>query len=193
MKFPGIYAGAPSIIGLCGHMGAGKDAAAALLSMLWYERISFADELKSEVAAAISDPSKIPSELPEYISSLILSCNREEVYAKPTSERMRVILQFWGTDFRRAQDPDYWVKLVSHRIQPGRKYVISDVRFANEAAMIREKGGVVWKIDRPVAINGIPGHASEQAIDSIEPDVVIYNHGTLLDMAQKLRGLVVAQ
>lgn len=65
---------------------------------------------------------------------------------------------------------------------PYRGIVISDVRFPNEVSAIRSNGGAVIKLSREsnVAIGGIPGHSSEEALDSLDMSnfgIVIHNNG----------------
>src|SRR6266705_2754477 len=130
----------PKIIGLAGQMGSGKDTAAAYLVDIYkYTRVAFADGVREEVT---EDLRRCSDGIP-----------LEEVYAKPTTPRMRAILQRWGTEYRRAQDTDYWVKYASQKMKAlqdqakgAAAFAVSDVRFPNEAAMIREQGGVVWLI-----------------------------------------------
>lgn len=175
----------PQVIGLCGHMGVGKDAAAALLSMVGYRRLAFADQVRLEVEDALRRR-VIPFRALEvaYISEDLRRAHLDEVWSKPTDVRMRRILQWWGTEYRRAQDQDYWVKLAASKIDG--PTVFSDVRFPNEVEVIRSRGGVIWKIDRPVKIDGIEGHVSERAIQDIVPDLVVENTGTLLNLAEKI-------
>lgn len=182
-----MQAGKPSVIGLTGHMGAGKDSAAALLAMVGYQRVAFADQVRHEAAEAIAR-GFVPTEALAYpqIAYDLQSVTTEEVWEKPTKNRMRRILQWWGTEYRRASDPDYWVKRAMQEADAIPMMAVSDVRFPNEVAAIRERGGVVWKINRSVTLNGIPGHASETLVDQIEPDVTISNHGTLLDLADAI-------
>ena len=76
----------------------------------------------------------------------------------------------------------------------GSKYVdldrwcITDVRFPNEAEMIRAAGGKVIKVVRP-SLEGKQGdtHASETSLDSIEPDLLLVNDGSLDDLHVKVR------
>lgn len=177
------------IIGLSGKMGAGKDAVAALLSMLGYARFAFADALRAEVAAEIGNPRDFDAidriKPDEMAVDAILHGTVEEVYAKPTTPRMRALLQRWGTEYRRGQKESYWVDRLREKLQRVEMAAVSDVRFADEAALMRELGGEVWEIRRPGADGGVGGgHASEQI--NFAPDRVILNDGTMELLAQRV-------
>lgn len=58
------------------------------------------------------------------------------------------------------------------------RFVISDVRFANEADWVRQRGGVIWRINRPQAAP-VRAHVSETEMQSIQPDVCVDNTDTL--------------
>jgi hypothetical protein len=178
----------PKVIGLCGRMGSGKDAAAALLSMVGYQRIAFADAVRGEVAASINldECPSLAYQFPEVLHAWD-NVQPDEVWLKPTTQNMRVLLQWWGTEYRRAQDPDYWVRIVLSKLQPDNFYAISDVRFPNEAALVRAAGGVIWRIERDTQVNGIYGHVSEQLLDDIEVDATFSNAGTLEDLAVAIK------
>lgn len=178
----------PRIIALTGHMGVGKDAAAALLSMVGYTRVAFADQVREEVALVITGAMEFPPRalaIPGLVADMA-HATIAEVWAKPTSERMRRILQLWGSEVRRAENPEYWVNRAMGTVNSRDCFIFSDMRFPNEAAAIREAGGVIWKIERPVTLGGVPNHVSEAAIKDISADRVIENTGTLLDLAGKL-------
>jgi hypothetical protein len=176
----------PRIIGMAGRMGSGKDTAGAMLSMIGYAPIAFADALRAEVYACLcgeTDPPEMPCSIWEnWVQSL-----PADVYAKPTAPWMRSVLQWWGTEYRRAQDQDYWVDKMAARIEPDSKYVLTDVRFANESALVRRLGGVVWLIER--LRPQIAMHSSEK-LDGITPDCIIRNDGSLHDLAAALRSAI---
>ena len=122
----------------------------------------------------------------------IQNTKTEEVYAKPASDKMRMILQWWGTEFRRSQDPDYWVKYVHCKIHHLRSLnsnniVVSDVRFPNEANLIKNLGGMIWKTERP-------GNKSENDPISesfcIISDVTLHNDSTLYELALKTKNIL---
>ena len=65
-----------------------------------------------------------------------------------------------------------------------------DVRFPNEAEMIRRLGGELWLVDRPgVVYEG--SHASEGALIDVLPDSVINNSGDLEQLREVVSGLLV--
>ncbi len=180
----------PRIIGLTGHMGVGKDAAAAMLSMVGYKRIAFADQVRREVMEAIQDGVFPRKAFGTPLFDDMLSADEAEVWAKPTSSRMRRILQWWGTDYRRSEDPDYWVKEGIAQAEGHPRVVFSDVRFPNESAAILRRGGVIWRIERATTLDGIPDHISETVLDEIAADRTVQNNGHLIDLATKLRELL---
>ena len=69
----------------------------------------------------------------------------------------------------------------------GGSVVTDDVRFPNEAAMIRDLGGELWRIERPgITYDG--DHSSEGGLEDITPDQVIVNDGTIAQLKAKIYG-----
>ncbi|HHK4489846.1 TPA: deoxynucleotide monophosphate kinase, partial [Pseudomonas aeruginosa] len=64
-------------------------------------------------------------------------------------------------------------------------FVISDVRFDNEADWIRAKGGVVVHLRRQGAAD-VAAHSSESGITPGARDLFISNDGSLNDLYQTL-------
>lgn len=194
----------PTLIGLTGLAGSGKDTVAALLFMLGYQRYAFGDEVRREVAdiieraqlkAAANFPLGIPEEWRLSSFDVLMYSSIEEIWEKPTPGYMRQILQRHGSEYRRAQDPDYWVKQFSERydlfhlgLGNDARMVVTDVRFLNEADKIHQLGGVVWRITRPGTEQ--MNHISEIEQNQIEVDAELVNDGSMLDLAEKVRGLL---
>ncbi|MEG1679027.1 MAG: hypothetical protein RR326_02930 [Stenotrophomonas sp.] len=179
---------------LCGAAGAGKDTVA---DMLPARKLAFADMLYAEVAAAwgVTVRWLKRREFKQVVQDVLrLTCCRDEDFLDFVAMRgdlcltcqrsPRQILQWWG-DYRRAQSPDYFVArlgAVLNWIDPHLDAVITDVRFPNEAAMIRQLGGQIWQIRRPGYEAGGTGHASDTDGSEFSPDLVVTNSGSLEDL-----------
>jgi hypothetical protein len=74
--------------------------------------------------------------------------------------------------------PDYWIRRAKHLYLHGKgNFVITDVRYANEVAMIREMGGIVLTVVR----TGVsPANEEERnSLQAFRPDYLIPNFGTV--------------
>jgi hypothetical protein len=95
----------------------------------------------------------------------------------------RRILQVVGTDIVRHVWPTAWIELWKLEAGKHENVAVPDCRFLNEAAAFREMGGVVIRILRTGAgARSGAGHESELEIDSIKPDAVICNDGSIEDL-----------
>jgi dephospho-CoA kinase len=162
------------LIGIAGKAGSGKSTVAGfLVSQYGFQRLSFAEPLKEMLLKAGI-------------------CSRDELYVKK-SAFSRWIMQKVGTDiFRNQIDPDFWVKKMAEKLNSldndSSKVVIDDVRFLNEASLVKQHGGVIVKIERALYscfqsdIVGNNQHVSETEMELIQPDFVIHNTGTLDDL-----------
>ena len=99
----------------------------------------------------------------------------------------RIVLQQLGTEGVRALfGPDFWAASLIMRIPPGVGIVfITDVRFPNEADMIRAAGGILVRVVRPYSDTFPapvgPEHASETALDRYDfaEHELLHNDNTL--------------
>lgn len=160
------------LIGIAGKAGAGKDTVADyLVETFGFRKASFADALKTGLAAM---------GFPEPLERAL----KEEII--PGFEfSWRQAAQQLGTEWGRRLDPDIWTKITAKRLKrAGIDTVIADVRFENEAAMIREMGGQVWHVvGRQVDLGANAGHVSEAGI-LYQPtqDAIITNSGSLVNL-----------
>lgn len=111
-----------------------------------------------------------------------------------TAVTVRRILQWWGTEYRRAEDPDYWTKAWGRKIKQFDLehlcILVDDVRFINELNVIKEHQGLIVKIERP-GFDGANNHASETSLDDYDAwDGKIVNDGTLEEFKSKTEELV---
>ena len=163
------------LLGLSGYAQSGKDTIAAILEERGFLRAGFADALR-EFAVAL-DPIVL-TDGTRY-SHLLEILGYEGAKKFP---EVRLFLQKLGTDAgRRVLGEDIWVETAMNRLEPDKSYVFTDVRFPNEAGAVRDRGGVLWRIDRP-GYGPVNGHPSETAIDDYDFDRRIVNDGTLDDL-----------
>ena len=203
-----------SLIGLTGPAGSGKDTVAALLrTHCAYTPLAFADPLRGEVAAAfgVSPALLIERETKEHpMTALALQRCMDPAFeafviaahqhaglgmVDTTAPRSpRQVMQWWGTEYRRADNPAYWTRATAKRIcdmhllRTSSRFVITDVRFDNEAALVREFGGQIWQIVRPDLAPITSSHSSEVTGAEFAPDVVITNRHDMRHLQQLVLG-----
>ncbi len=155
-------------VGFTGKMMSGKDTCASYLTdaiLKWkgpnyiINRFAFADSLKD-------------------ICMNYLGLSRHDCYDQEGKEAFnefwgmtnREILQRVGTEaMRNGFHPDVWAKItelkIKKSINEGEFFIITDVRFPNEAETIIKNGGIIVEVIRPnTESNGIQNHASEQRL-----------------------------
>jgi hypothetical protein len=69
------------------------------------------------------------------------------------------------------------------------KWIITDVRFENEADAIKKRGGILIKIERPND-NNDDQHSSETSLNDIKFDYTVTNDGTLYDLKNKITDIL---
>lgn len=196
------------VVGVGGHIGHGKDEVGKfLVEQAGFFKVNFADSLKEEVLARLRLTLK----------EVVISQVRHDDYARIdpglrwTRERggdeawwdrrlrwelwqykrpvVRRLLQEYGTEVRRADDFDYWVKAwYSKVLSVPDDVVVTDMRFLNEFEYVKMFGrGYAVKVERP----GSPvdlSHESERFAAEFDGwDAVIVNDGSLEDLAAKVR------
>lgn len=161
------------IVGLSGYARAGKDTVAEILVGEGFTRIAFADLMKE--ALQTLDPIVGKSRLNQYIETY----GWEET--KVSIPEVRQLLQRFGTDVGRGFfGEDFWINQLysKHDITGGGDWVISDVRFLNEAERLRNDGGQIWQVMRP-GVGPVNTHVSDSGLNSFRYDYVLNNDNDL--------------
>tara|TARA_B110000438_G_scaffold69970_1_gene70223 strand:- start:10204 stop:10797 length:594 start_codon:yes stop_codon:yes gene_type:complete len=196
------------VIGICGLISSGKDTIADyLIKNHNFHKISFADKLKDSVSAMFSwDRELLDGKTNESRAW------REEVDAYWTSETgrtitPRLVLQEFGTECMRNGFYDgIWVSLTKKKIieNPHMNFVLPDTRFPNEAKMLYEIGGEVWRVKRgqdpawfseyqELGVEPTDVHPSEWAWAQTKFKHIIINDGTITELKDQVRDLLASK
>ena len=90
---------------------------------------------------------------------------------------------------RQNIDEDFWVKSLWAVVDNWNNVIIADVRFPNEVNSIKERGGIIIRLNRDKS--RIDYHISETALDDYkEWDLVIDNNSTKEDLFNTLKKIV---
>lgn len=199
------------LIGISGKIGSGKDTFAEIIRLLtsmpyltnetiahylnnpnpnvlktdWNVK-KFAGKLK-EVATLLTG---IPTYMFEDQEFKKTNLSEEWNVWFPNQDRsepmtVRQFLQKLGTDaMRDGLHTNTWVNATFATFTNMSRWLITDVRFPNEAAAVIEKGGILVRIERT---SDTGDHPSETALDNYDFQIVIENKGSLLELIEKTR------
>lgn len=170
------------LIGLAGPIGSGKTTAANyLVNDYGFRELAFARPLK-EACAALFGVHPRNFEVP--------ALKRTEIPEWGMTPRH--MLQWFGTDVIREHfSEDFLVRRLALDLDKLEHefVVVSDVRFDNEAELILERGGSIWKLERAQpagATAQASSHKSEAGIDPLFVSVVLSNNGSIDDLHQEI-------
>ena len=140
------------IIGICGLIGAGKDTAADyLVNLHHFRRESFANTLKDAVSQVFGWDRTMLEGRTKHSREW-----REQVDVW-WAERLNIpeltprwVLQQWGTNvLRTGFHDDIWIASLENKLRNSKDdIVISDCRFPNELAAIKNAGGITMRTHR---------------------------------------------
>lgn len=187
------------LVGLTGYAGAGKDEIGKILITKGFHRLAFADKvrdclyalnpyvpiLKGEVdpGPLIVGKKRRQTVLFRRVAEIVDDLGWDDAKQNP---EIRVLLQRMGTDVgRKIIGPDVWVHALQRDFDSHQDIVVTDVRFPNEAEVIDNSGGYVWRVDRP-GVGPANDHESERYIPEIPVEYVVENSGTLEDLKDRV-------
>ena len=193
----------PTLIGISGRIHAGKDTVGMIIQLLdtrahynldialenfhLYDDFSkwkikkFAGKLKI-IAGMLTGVPPLRFESQDFKNSTM----------GPEWDNMtyRTFLQRLGTEAVRMNlHTNAWVNATMVDYVPGQQWLVTDVRFPNEAQAIKDAGGIVIRVDRgPRELeDAFNLHASETALDDWAVDHVIRNYGTLQQLEREVK------
>ena len=192
------------IIGINGKIGSGKDTTAEIINKLLitngkkpFENKKFAGKLKT-IASILTG---IPVENFEDQEFKKLDMNPE------WGITYREFLQRLGTEaMRNGLHTNVWVNAlfadykcpecnsIPNQVCFGHrnpKWIITDMRFPNEMEAVKDRGGITIRVTRPG--NAKEDHISETALDDAKFNYEILNDGTLEDLVEKVRKILIKE
>lgn len=168
----GIYSPAPR---------SGKTTLAALLTEHGYEVVSFAYTLKTMVRVLLTQLGYTSTD-----AQRLVFCDKEEILPELRTNT-RHLLQTLGTEWgRQCVHPELWLLCWEAAVMKyhaaGVPVVCDDVRFFNEAELLRRLGGEMWLLRRS-GTQRTTSHSSEGDLDSYPYfDRRIDNTGSIDDL-----------
>lgn len=185
-------------VALVGYMRSGKDSVASCLQHIYpsVRPVSFATALKYEAAKALNAARTDgdPYYTPDFF-------NKDE-----NRPRFRPFLQWYGTDYRREQNPEHWVEQVKEvldaSVDERRSWACTDARFINELNLLKGKGFAIIELAMNVdelsmylrskgmkleEINKQLAHPSEREWQSFPKDIALKSQfGNLPRLTQQV-------
>lgn len=174
-------------IALSGKIGSGKDTVSDMIIEMSdknIEKTAFAKKLKQIVAILTGV---------DYELTLFQEGKNSRIERFDTT--IGDMLQVIGTDVMRDNfDKDVWIKALLSSIDENKNYIISDLRFKNEADILKKEGFVLIRVNRTdntVSTSRNREHSSETDLDDYTQfDYVINNDGSLEDLRFKVKEIL---
>lgn len=174
------------LIGIAGRARSGKDTAAQhLVNHHGFQSYAFADPLRDGLMHILN------------LSPCDFEGDQKEQPLPWLGRSPRELMQSLGTEWGRDKvHPELWLLLAAQNLDllarthdTASGFVVSDLRFENEAQFIRARGGVVIHLYRPSA-PAVNAHVSEDGIRHTEQDLVLANYGSVDELHQNLNSIV---
>lgn len=172
------------LIGLTGKKFHGKDTAALLIKENCNSNnvsfLSFAEPIKKALSIVHCIPEICFNEP-----------NLKEIPMKELNNKTpREMAQWFGTDIYRNQfDQNIWLTNMSKRIKncDSDIIIVTDVRFDNEAQIIKDLGGKIILVDASERVSyKTDNHASENGISNEYIDDILYNNTSIKDLKNQI-------
>lgn len=162
-----IKDGSVILYAMSGKMGAGKDTVGNKIfdtlkqkGFNKIEKVSYSTPMRKEMQDIVDfywetknldNTAEKFNAKSEEIDKFLKLLNGQNVYERTPESRLAI--QFWGTDVRRKQNPDYWVnkliELIVNYLSNGVSVFVSDVRYEDEANSIIDLGGKIVRLETP--------------------------------------------
>ena len=183
------------IIGISGKAESGKDTAAEMLEVIYGNpEITFDDYCSKNYNRFANVNTVHFADTLKEATQTLLHVGAWETNTQKGKKTtitwlgmtVREFLQKFGTCVRESIDNLFWIKETFASIDGWENAIIADVRFPEEIQAIKEKGGIILRLERDGA--GAGNHISETALDNYNDwDEVIDNNFSLLLLFDQLK------
>ncbi len=168
-------------IAFSGRAGSGKDTAAGILT----KYLTAADSVNKDIEIYVM---KFAAPLYNILNFIEKKIGRPE--SSPFGSKDRTALQDIGSWMREHYGLDVFIKMLieeSRRIlkSDNNKYIfITDLRYKNEAAALKEEGYTLVRIERQDSSKIVDNHQSENDLSADDEnfDIIIYNDETIEEL-----------
>lgn len=174
------------LIGLAGYSGSGKDTVGDILvGNHLFASESFAGGVKAAMIRLVERP-----------VCMFDNQLKDEVIQGGGFKGLtyREAMIDFGEAMKRTFGEDFWIQHLLLKYEEwlsfknrGPGFVVTDVRFPQEARWIAKKGGVVWRITRPGCDGVFRGGRKDPTVDDRHITIEIINNGTLAHLADAVR------
>jgi len=172
----------PKLIGLTGRARSGKDSLASYLrAHHGFHSLAFADPIREGLQAmfGIGDH---------------FAYDAKEVPIPGIGKSYRELAQTLGTEWgRELISPEIWLRVMVLRVErvlSTKSVVITDVRFENEAELIRKNGGIIFHLRRENQPE-VREHISENGIEQ-ESNEPVFISANLFDLQHQVESWLFA-
>ena len=166
------------LIALTGVASSGKTTVAKELARFGYTRTKFSQTLKNMLL-------QIPGVTEEMTEGNQKELPQNIFDGKSPREVMQTLGTEWG---RELVTNKIWLDSWERSVEGLSNVVVEDLRFPNEANLVRKLGGEIWSIQRKGYESD--GHKSETEMVNIKPDILIHNDGDINSLHDMLKSLL---
>lgn len=152
------------------------------LGSIWYKH-AYADKLKQVLSIILN------VDVVAFEDNIFKMSNSEIAKPEGGYYTNRELLQRFGTEVGRSISPTLWVDALFTSYSEDDHWIIPDVRFPSEAKAIKDRGGIVIRVDRETFSHD--DHPSETALDDYEGfDYRIDNNNDIEHLIDKVKGIM---